>query len=85
MTSPTALASAKPQFWGIQNIKISERHVVKEWLLAQTKELDISEGQGFSLAADSQRTLCNAYKLRDPETEQPQLAREQGLHRLHAI
>jgi hypothetical protein len=58
MTSPTASPSAKPQFWRIQNIKISERDVATEWLLAQTKELELSEGRGFSLAADSERTLC---------------------------
>jgi hypothetical protein len=58
MTPSTLPSSAKPQFWRIQNIKTSERDVAKEWLLAQTKELAITEGQGFSLAADSERTLC---------------------------
>jgi hypothetical protein len=58
MASPTASPSAKPQFWRIQNIKISERDVANEWLQQQTKELEISEGQGFSLAADSELTLC---------------------------
>jgi hypothetical protein len=58
MTSPTAAPSAKPQFWRIQNIKISERDVAKEWLLEQVIELEVPEGQGFSLAADSERTLC---------------------------
>jgi hypothetical protein len=50
--------SIKTEFWRIRNIKISERDAAIEWLLAQTKELEISEGQGFSLAADSERTLC---------------------------
>jgi hypothetical protein len=58
MTSLTASPSAKPQFWRIRKIKISERDVANEWLRAQTKELEISEGEGFSLAADSERTLC---------------------------
>jgi hypothetical protein len=58
MTAPTASPSAKPQFWRIQNIEISERDVAKEWLQEQVKELEISEGQGFSLAADGKRTLC---------------------------
>jgi hypothetical protein len=60
MTSPTPtpLPSPKPHFWRIQNIKTSERDAATEWLLSQTKELAISEGQGFSLAADSERTLC---------------------------
>jgi hypothetical protein len=58
MTYSRLTPSAKPQFWRIQNIKTNERDVAKEWLLAQTKELAIAEGQGFSLAADSERTLC---------------------------
>ncbi|GAB7336811.1 hypothetical protein MBLNU13_g11322t2 [Cladosporium sp. NU13] len=58
MTAPTAPPSPKPQFWRIQNIKISERDVAQEWLQEQVKELEISEGQGFSLAADGERTLC---------------------------
>lgn len=41
-----------------KNIETNERDVAKEWLLAQTKELAIAEGQGFSLAADDERTLC---------------------------
>jgi hypothetical protein len=58
MASPTASPSAKPQFWRIQNIKISERDVATEWLQQQVKELAILEGRGFSLAAGSERTLC---------------------------
>jgi hypothetical protein len=58
MTAPKAPPSRKPQFWRIQNIKTSERDVAQEWLQEQVKELEISEGQGFSLAADGERTLC---------------------------
>jgi hypothetical protein len=58
MTSSRPPSSAKPQFWRIRKIKTNERDVAKEWLLAQTKELAVAEGQGFSLAADSERTLC---------------------------
>jgi hypothetical protein len=58
MASPPPPSSAKPEFWRIQNIKTSERDAATEWLLSQTKELAISEGQGFSLAADGERTLC---------------------------
>jgi hypothetical protein len=58
MTSHTVPTPAKPQFWRIQNIKISERDAATEWLQEQVKDLAISEGQGFSLAADSERTLC---------------------------
>jgi hypothetical protein len=58
MTPPTPSPCTKPEFWRIQNIKTSERDAATEWLLSQTKELAISEGQGFSLAADSERTLC---------------------------
>lgn len=58
MTSRTASTSTKPQFWRIQNIKISEREDATKWLQEQVKDLAISEGQSFSLAADSERTLC---------------------------
>jgi hypothetical protein len=61
MTPPTpspCTKPEKPEFWRIQNIKTSEKDAATEWLLSQTKELAISEGQGFSLAADGERTLC---------------------------
>jgi hypothetical protein len=58
MTSLTASLSTKPAFWRIQNIKISERDAAEEWLRAQTHELEISEGRCYSLAADSEWTLC---------------------------
>ncbi|GAB7336817.1 hypothetical protein MBLNU13_g11325t2 [Cladosporium sp. NU13] len=58
MGSPAASPSRKPQFWRIQKIKTSERDAATEWLREQVKELAVAEGQGFSLAADSERTLC---------------------------
>jgi hypothetical protein len=58
MTSHTVSPPAKPHFWRIQNIKTGERDAATEWLEEQVRDLAISEGQGFSLAADSQRTLC---------------------------
>lgn len=58
MTSHTVSPAGKPQFWRIQNIKTSEEEAAIEWLQEQVKDLAISEGQGFSLAPDSQRTLC---------------------------
>ena len=49
---------AKPDFWRILNIRTSEKDEATKWLQEQTKELRLSSGQGFSLAADSDRTLC---------------------------
>ncbi|KAK5111065.1 hypothetical protein LTR85_012284 [Meristemomyces frigidus] len=57
MASPLPPPSAKPDFWRIQNIRTSERNVAREWVQGQVKELATSEGQGFSLAADSERTI----------------------------
>jgi hypothetical protein len=68
MTSPAPEPSAKLQFWRIRNIKTSERDAATEWLLAQAKELEISEGQGFSLAADGKRTLCATLTSRERPT-----------------
>jgi hypothetical protein len=65
MASPPPSSSAKPAFWRIQNIKTSERDAATEWLLSQTKELAISEGQGFGLAADGERTLCATLTSRE--------------------
>jgi len=48
----------KPEFWRVQNIKVSEKNAAVEWLLALTKELALPEGQGFTLAADGEQTLC---------------------------
>ena len=58
MTAPTAPPCSKPQFWRIQNIKTGEKDAATEWLREQVKELAIPQGQGFSLAADGERTLC---------------------------
>jgi hypothetical protein len=58
MTSLTPSSPARPTFWRIQNIKTGERDAATEWLQEQVKELAILEGQGFSLAADGERTLC---------------------------
>jgi hypothetical protein len=65
MASPPPSSSAKPAFWRIQNIKTSEREAATEWLQEQVKELAISEGQGFSLAADGERTLCATLTSRE--------------------
>lgn len=65
MASPSPL---KPDFWRIRSIETSERGVAAEWLAAEVKELDITDGQGFSLAADSERTLCATLtSLKRPE------------------
>lgn len=58
MTFSSPQPSAKPEFWRIQNIKTSEKDAAREWLQGQVEELAISDGQGFSLAADGKRTLC---------------------------
>lgn len=42
----------------VQNIGISDRDAATEWLREQTKELEVAEGQGSGLAAESERTLC---------------------------
>jgi hypothetical protein len=58
MASPTSQRPTKPQFWRIRNIGNNERDAAEEWLQEQVNELDLSEGTGFSLAADGERTLC---------------------------
>nr|POF14119.1 nephrocystin-3 [Quercus suber] len=58
MASPGPHPPAKPQFWRIQNIQLSEREVAIQWLQGEVQELAISNGSGFSIAADSERTLC---------------------------
>jgi hypothetical protein len=65
---PPPSSSAKPAFWRIQNIKTTEREAATEWLQEQVKELAISEGQGFSLAADGERTLCATLTSREQPT-----------------
>lgn len=37
---------------------MGERDAATKWLEEQVKEVEVSEGQGFSLAADDERTLC---------------------------
>ena len=59
---------AKPAFWRIQGIKTSERDTATEWLREQAKELARPEGQGFSLAADGERTLCATLTSRERPT-----------------
>lgn len=61
-------APPRPDFWRIRNIKSTEKYAAEEWLREQVKELDISEGQGFSLAADSERTLCATLTCRGEPT-----------------
>lgn len=67
MSQPSPLGAAastarqttqKPDFWRIQGIKSSERSAAEEWLGQQVKELRLPPHQGFSLAADRDRTLC---------------------------
>jgi surfactin synthase thioesterase subunit len=58
MASPTSQPTIKPNFWRIQNITISEKQAALDWLREQVKELAIPEGEGFSLAPVSKRTLC---------------------------
>ena len=57
MTTPSQ-SPAKPQFWRIQGIRTGERDISRKWLQELVKELDISEGEGYSLARADERTLC---------------------------
>jgi hypothetical protein len=66
--SPVYRDSPKPEFWRIRNIRSDERTVAREWLQAQVEELGIQEGQGFSLAADGERTLCATLTSRERPT-----------------
>jgi hypothetical protein len=68
MASPPPPSSAKPEFWRIQNIKTSEKEAVVEWLQKQVKELGLTEGQGYSLAPDGERTLCATLTSHDRPT-----------------
>jgi len=56
----------KPKFWRILNIKTTERDAAQEWLRARVKELGISEDQGYSLAPDSEQTLCATLTSYEP-------------------
>ncbi|KAK4955188.1 hypothetical protein LTR10_007383 [Elasticomyces elasticus] len=58
LAGATQQPSAKPEFWRIINIdKIDFEEAVK-WLRDQVKGLRISEGEGFSLVANGEGTLC---------------------------
>lgn len=50
--------SAKPHFWRIQGIQISEKDVARRWLQEQVKTANIRNGGGFSLARADERTMC---------------------------
>ena len=58
MASRPSPSQVKPAFWRIRGIDIDERDAATEWLREQVREVETSEGEGFSLAADSERTLC---------------------------
>jgi len=58
MATHTTQQCAKPDSWRIRNIKTTEKDAAQEWLRSQVKELAISEDQGYSIASDSERTLC---------------------------
>jgi hypothetical protein len=51
-------APPKPDAWRIRGIQKVERDAAGKWLQGQAEELGHHEGQGFSLAADSERTFC---------------------------
>jgi hypothetical protein len=57
MAAPPSPAS-KPAFWRIRNIKTAERDTATQWLQSQVEGIPITEGQGFSIAADGEQTLC---------------------------
>lgn len=58
MASSPSQSQVKPEFWRIRGIEIGDRDAATEWLREQVQEVEIWEGEGFSLAADSERTLC---------------------------
>jgi hypothetical protein len=64
MTPPPSPAP-KPAFWRIRNIKTGERDAATKWLEEQVEDITITEGQGFSLAADGERTLCATLTSRE--------------------
>ena len=57
-STSTPPPAPKPDFWRIRNIKFEEKEHAETWLREQAKALGRPAGQGFSLAADSERTLC---------------------------
>ena len=48
----------KPDTWRIQGIHQAEKDVATKWLRGKAEGLRYPKGQGFSLAADSEKTLC---------------------------
>ncbi|KAK5711656.1 hypothetical protein LTR17_018291 [Elasticomyces elasticus] len=54
----TKQPSVKPEYWRIRNINRSEHDLAVEWLREQVKGPEILEGEGFSLVADGEQTLC---------------------------
>ena len=58
MSSSTPGHPTKPQFWRVRNIGNHERESAEKWLHDQVRESDVSEGAGYSLAADGEGTLC---------------------------
>jgi hypothetical protein len=65
MSSLTPRHPTKPQFWRVRNIGNNERESAEKWLHDQVKESDVSEGAGYSLAADSEGTLCATVTSRE--------------------
>nr|POF20689.1 kinesin light chain [Quercus suber] len=65
---PPPQAPAKRQFWRVQNINASERDIATAWLQREVQELAISDGLGFSIAADGERTLCATLTSLNPPT-----------------
>jgi hypothetical protein len=68
-STSTPPPAPKPDFWRIRNIKFEEKEHAETWLREQGKH-----GQGFSLAADSERTLCATLTSRGPPTPPPNLS-----------
>lgn len=58
MASLPAPLPTRPESWRIRNIKINERDAATVWLQAQIEELASAGRLGYSLALDSEQTLC---------------------------
>lgn len=65
MSSSTLRHPTKPQFWRVRNIGNNERESAEKWLHDQVNESDVSEGAGYSLAADGEETLCATVTSRE--------------------
>ena len=72
-STSTPPPAPKPDFWRIRNIKFEEKEHAETWLREQAKALGRPAGQGFSLAADSERTFCATLISRELPT-QPNLS-----------